>query len=176
MTAIEWARAEIMVSGRGPDRREDRPPSDGGSRGRRSRGRPCGDAVPAGPSARGREHHPVGRSFLGTGQLLQADTGAAEQALVTDEQRAQDFALLGGFDLAEIEAATEKLLSDHSPMVRRLADVLVERKVLSGRRARQFLYKAQRKTVTPLAAVAEKDRRNQQVWAAEMRQSLGQVA
>jgi hypothetical protein len=61
----------------------------------------------------------------------------------TDEQMASGLAHLGGLDRAQIEASTEALLADHWPLVRRLADVLVERKVISARRARRLLYKAQ---------------------------------
>ena len=89
-----------------------------------------------------------------------------------DEQKARDYARLGGFDLAAIEATTEKLLSDHWPLVRRLADALLERKVLSGRRIRRLLYRAQRKEMRRAQVLAEKDRRGQQVWAAEMRTAL----
>jgi hypothetical protein len=67
------------------------------------------------------------------------------------------------------------LLSAHWPLVRSLADVLVERKVVSGRRARQILFRAYREDLRRWRIVAEKDRRHQQVWAAELRQSLGRV-
>ena len=50
--------------------------------------------------------------------------------------------------------------------VRRLADALLERKVISARRARSLLYKAQRKELRRARIVAEKDHRNQQAWAA----------
>jgi uncharacterized membrane protein YfbV (UPF0208 family) len=85
---------------------------------------------------------------------------------------AKDYAYLGGFDLAQIEAATGQLLIDHWPLVRRLADVLVERKVMSGRSVRSLLYKAQRKQLRRARIVAEKDRRNQLVWAAELRRAV----
>jgi len=96
--------------------------------------------------------------------------------LYTDEQKAGDFAHLAGLDLAEMEAATEDLLSAHWPLVRVLADVLVERKVVSARRARQILFGAYRKQFRRWRIVAEKDRRNQQAWAAELRRALGQGA
>jgi len=99
---------------------------------------------------------------------------------VTDEKKAKDYAYLGGFDLSEIEAATGQLLIDHWPLVRRLADVLLERKVMSGRSVRSLLYKAQRKQLRRARIVAEKDRRNQLVWAAERRHAVsrgsGQLA
>lgn len=91
---------------------------------------------------------------------------------VTDEKKAKDYAYLGGFDLSEIEAATGQLLIDHWPLVRRLADVLLERKVISGRSARSLLYKAQRKQLRRARIVAEKDRRNQLLWAAERRRMV----
>jgi hypothetical protein len=83
---------------------------------------------------------------------------------------------LGDLDRAQIDASTEDLLTDHWPLVRRLAQVLVERKEISGRRTRQLLFRAQRKELRRARAVAEKDRRNQQTWAAEIRQALGRVA
>jgi hypothetical protein len=68
------------------------------------------------------------------------------------------------------------LLCAYWPLVRVLADVLVERKVVSGRHARQILFGALRKDLRRWRTVAETDRRNQQAWAAELRQALGQVA
>ena len=94
----------------------------------------------------------------------------------TDEQMAAGLASLGALDRAQIEAETEALLVEHWPLVRRLADVLVERKVISARRTRRLLYKALRKELRRARTVAEKDRRNQQAWAAETRKALGQVA
>jgi len=47
--------------------------------------------------------------------------------------------------------------------VRALAEVLVQRKVVSGRRARQILFRAMRKDLRHSRAVAEKDRRDQAV-------------
>jgi hypothetical protein len=94
----------------------------------------------------------------------------------TDEKMAKDYAYLGDFDLSEIEAATGQLLIDHWPLVRRLADVLLERKVMSGRCARSLLHKAQRKQLRRARVVAEKDRRNQLVWDAEMRRAVSQGA
>jgi len=94
----------------------------------------------------------------------------------TDEQMAAGLAHLGGLDRAQIEATTEALLSEHWPLVRRLADVLVECKVISARRARRLLYKALRKELRRARTVAEKDRRNHRAWAAEMHKALGQVA
>jgi hypothetical protein len=90
----------------------------------------------------------------------------------SDERRAKDYAYLGGFDLSEIEAATGQLLIDHWPLVRRLADVLLERKVMSGRSVRSLLYKAQRRQLRRARTVAEQDRRNQLVWAAERRRMV----
>jgi hypothetical protein len=49
-------------------------------------------------------------------------------------------------------------------------------KVVSGRRARQILFGAYRKQFRRWRIVAEKDRRNQQAWAPELRRALGQVA
>ena len=63
----------------------------------------------------------------------------------SDEQKAHDYSLLAGFDRAELEAATEKLLCAYWPLVRRLARALVERKVISGRHCRRILITAMRK-------------------------------
>lgn len=84
----------------------------------------------------------------------------------TDARMAQGLAFLGGLDLASVEAATEALLADHWPLVRRLADALLERKVISARRARRLLYKAKRKDLRRARIVTEKDYRNQQAWVA----------
>jgi hypothetical protein len=94
----------------------------------------------------------------------------------TDEQMTAGLVFLGDLDRAQIDASTEDLLTNHWPLVRHLAQVLVERKEISGRRARQLLFRAQRKELRRARAVAEKDRRNQQTWAAEIRQALGRVA
>jgi hypothetical protein len=96
--------------------------------------------------------------------------------LYTDDQMAHDYALLGGLNRAELEAATEKLLCVYWPLVRRLARALVERKEISGRRARQILFRALRKDLRRPRTVAEKDRRNQVVWSAELRRALGRAA
>jgi hypothetical protein len=94
----------------------------------------------------------------------------------TDEQKARDYAMLGGLDLPELEGATEKLLCDYWPLVRRLGQALVERKEISGRRARQILFRALRKDLRRSRVLAEKDRRNQAAWRAELRRALGRVA
>ena len=96
--------------------------------------------------------------------------------MVTDERKARDYAQIAGLDLAQVEAAAKDLLSAHWPLVRMLAEALVERKVVSGRRARQILFRALRKDLRRWRIVAEKDRRNQQAWRAELRRALGQVA
>jgi len=44
---------------------------------------------------------------------------------------------------------------------------------MSGRRARQILFRALRKDMRRSRTLAEKDRRNQQAWRAELRQVLG---
>jgi hypothetical protein len=93
-----------------------------------------------------------------------------------DEQRAHDFALLGCLNRVELETAAEELLSAHWPLVRVLAEALVERKVIAGRRCRQILFRALRKDLRRWRIVAEKDRRNQQAWGAEFRRALGRVA
>jgi len=87
-----------------------------------------------------------------------------------------DCALRGGLDLPELHAATEKLLCAYWPLVLRLARALVERKEISGRRCRQILFRALRKDLRRSLIVAEKDRRNQQAWGAELRAAMGRVA
>ena len=76
---------------------------------------------------------------------------------------------------AALEAATEKLLWEYWPLVRRLARALVEHKEISARSCRRLLLAAMRKDLRRSRAVAEKDRRHQQAWGAELRQALGRV-
>jgi len=75
-------------------------------------------------------------------------------------------------DRAELEAATEKLLCDYWPLVRRLARALVERKEISARGCRRILFAAMRRDLRRSRAVAEKDRRNQAAWSAELGREL----
>jgi len=96
--------------------------------------------------------------------------------LYTDDQMAHDYALLGGLNRAELEDATEKLLCAYWPLVWRLARALVERKEISARGCRRILFAAIRKDLRRSRAVAEKDRRNQAAWSAELRRALGRVA
>jgi hypothetical protein len=49
-----------------------------------------------------------------------------------------------------------------------MAQALVERKEISSRRIRRILLRALRKDLRRSRAVAGKDRRNQQAWAAEL--------
>jgi hypothetical protein len=92
--------------------------------------------------------------------------------LVTDEQKARDYALLGGLNRAELAAVTEKLLADYWPVVRRLAQALVERKEISGRRARQILFRAMRKDLRRARALAERDHREQEAFAQMFKNAL----
>ena len=94
----------------------------------------------------------------------------------SDDQTARDYSLLAGLDRAELEAATEKLLCAYWPLVRRLARALVERKEISGRRCRRLLFAAMRKDLRRSRIVAEKDRRDQAAWSAELRRVLGRAA
>jgi hypothetical protein len=176
LTGIEWATREIMVSVAGPiaEKTGRRPTVEGvvavheaghvvvqfllGKR------LACASIIPW-------EGHSLGRasSCKPTPEILQ-------KPVITDERKAKDYAQLAGLDLAQVEAATEELLTDHWPLVRVLAAALVERKVVSGRRARQILFGAYRKQFRRWRTVAEKDRRNQQAWSAGLRQALGRVA
>ena len=113
---------------------------------------------------------------LGRASSRKATPEDLKTPLYTDDQMAHDYALLGGLNRAELEAATEKLLCAYWPLVRALARALVERKEISGRRCRQILFRAMRKDLRRSLIVAEKDRRNQQAWGAEFRRALGQVA
>jgi len=90
----------------------------------------------------------------------------------TDEKKSRDYAMLANLDLAEVEAATQELLSAHWPLVRRLADALVERKEISGRRCRQILFNALRKNLRRARALAERDRRNHQEFQRVFRAAL----
>jgi hypothetical protein len=93
----------------------------------------------------------------------------------SDDQTARDYSLLAGLDRAALEAATEKLLVAYWPLVRRLARALVERKEISARGCRPILFAALRKDLRRSRGVAEKDRRNQQAWSAELRRELSRV-
>ena len=176
LTGIEWAAREIMVSVAGPiAEKTGRRPTVEEMVGVHEAGHVVmqfllGNQL-AGASIILWEGHSLGRasSCKPTPERLKAPP-------VTDEQRAHDFAQLAGLVLAQVEAAAEKLLSAHWPLVRALADVLVERKVVSGRRARQILFRALRKDLRRPRTVAEKDRRNQVVWSAELRRALGRAA
>jgi len=95
-----------------------------------------------------------------------------EKPWPTDEQRAHDFALLGGLDLPELEAATEKLLCAYWPLVRRLAQALVVRKEVSRRRAGQILLRAMRKDLRRARALAERDRREQEAFTVTFQNAL----
>jgi len=108
---------------------------------------------------------------LGRASSRKATPEDLKTPLYTDDQMAHDYALLGGLNRAALEAATE-LLCAYWPLVRRLARALVERKVVAGRRCRQILFRALRKDLRRSRIVAEKDRRNQQAWAAELRRAM----
>ena len=90
----------------------------------------------------------------------------------TDEQRAHDYALLGGLDRAALESATEKLLSDYWPLVRRLGRALLEPKVLGASRCRQILFRALQKDLRRARALQERDRREQEAFAVILQKAL----
>ena len=176
LSGVEWAAREIMVAVAGPISEKIGPRSTVDEMvalheaahvvvqfllGRRL----------AGASIVAWEGHSAGRasSRKPTPEDLQTP-------LYTDDQMAHDYALLGGLNRAELEAATEKLLCAYWPPVRSLARALVERKEISARRCRQILFRALRKDLRRSRAVAEKDRRHQQAWGAELRQALGRAA
>jgi len=118
----------------------------------------------------------LGRPLFGSREFLQPTPEMLKTTPVTYVQRAHDYALLGGLDLPALQAATEKLLSDYWPLVRCLAQALVERKEISGRYCRRLLFTAMRKDLRRSRIVAEKDRRYQVAWRAELRRELGTVA
>jgi hypothetical protein len=176
LTGIEWAAREIMVSVAGPiAEKTGRRPTVEEMVGVHEAGHVVMQFL-LGKQLAGASIIPWKGHSLGRASSCKPTPELLKTPLVTDERKAQDFAQLAGLDLTQVEAATEKLISDHWPLVRVLADVLVERKVVSGRRARQILFRALRKDPRRRRIVAEKDRRNQQAWAAELRQALGQVA
>jgi len=178
LAGIEWAAREIMVSVAGPIAEKI---------GRR----PTVEAVVAvheaghvvmqfllGKQLAGASIIPWEGHSLGRASSCKPTPEILQKPVITDERKADDFARLAGLDLAQVEAATEELLklNAHWPLVRALAEALVERKVVSGRRARRILFRALRKDLRRSRTVAEKDRRNQQAWSAELRRALGQVA
>jgi len=152
LSGIEWAAREIMEAVAGPISEK------------------------IGPRLRGASIIPSKGHSLGRASSRKPTPEDLKTPLYTDDQMAHDYALLGGLNRAELEAATEKLLCGYWPPVRRLARALVERKEISGRRCRQILFTAMRKDLRRARIVAEKDRRNQQAWGADFRRALGQVA
>jgi hypothetical protein len=176
LTGIEWAAREIMVSVAGPLAERI---------GHRSTVEEMVGVHEAGHVAMqfllgcrlaGASIIPWEGHSLGRASSCKLTPEILQKPVITEEQKASDFAQLAGLDLAQIEAAAEELISAHWPLVRALAEALVERKVVSARRARQILFGAYRKELRRWRIVAEKDRRNQQAWAAELRRALGQVA
>lgn len=93
---------------------------------------------------------------------------------ISDKEWVSGLKLLGGdqFDLAEIERFTTQLLTDYQPLTRRLAGVLLERKVLTGRQVRRILLKALKKDLRRAKIVAEKDRREQAAFALVLEKEL----
>lgn len=92
--------------------------------------------------------------------------------LYTDQQRAHDYALLGGLDRAALEATTEKLLCAYWPLVRCLGQALLEPKVLNARRCRQILFRAMRRDLRRSRALQEQDRRAHKAFAAIFQKAI----
>jgi hypothetical protein len=113
---------------------------------------------------------------LGRASSRKPTLGDLKTPWPSDDQTARDYSMLAGLDRAELEAATEKLLCDYWPLVRRLARALVERKEISARSCRRILLAAMRKDLRRSRAATEKDLRNQAAWGAELRRELGWVA
>ena len=171
---VEWLKSEIMVSVAGPI--AERNTSREMTMERVTAIHEAGHVVAQfllGKRLRGVSIIPWPGHSLGRAASRKPTPEDFQKPPTTDEQKAKDYAYLGGFDLSEIEAATGQLLIDYWPLVRRLADVLLERKVLSGRSVRSLLYKAQRKQLRRARTVEEKDRRNQLVWTAERQRMVG---
>ena len=174
LTGIEWATREIMVAVAGPISEKIGPRCT------------VEEAVGVHEAAhvviqfllgcrlRGASIIPWEGHSLGRASSRKPTPEDLKTPLYTDDQMAHDYALLGGLNRAELEAATEKLLCSYWPLVRRLARALVERKVIAGRRCRQILFRALRKDLRRSRIVAEEDRRNQAAWSAELRWALGQ--
>lgn len=162
LSGIEWAIREIMVSVAGPIAEKiGRRPTLEALVGVHEAGHVVAQFLLAdrlaGASIILWPGHSLGRasSCKPTAELL-------KRASYTDEQKSKDYAMLTNLDLAEAEAATKEMLFAHWPLVRRLADALVARKEISGRRCRQILFKALRKNLRRARDLAEKDRRNHQ--------------
>lgn len=160
LSGIEWAVREIMVSVAGPIAEKI---------GRR----PTVEALVAVHEAghvvvqfllaerlAGASTIPWPGHSLGRASSCKPTADLLKKPSYTDEKKSKDYAMLANLDLAEVEAATQELLSAHWPLVRRLADALVERKEISGRRCRQILFRGLRKNLRRTRALAEKDRRN----------------
>jgi hypothetical protein len=176
LSGVEWAAREIMVAVAGPISEKIGPRSTVEAMvGVHEAGHVVMQFLLGKPLA-GASIVPWEGHSLGRASSRSPTPEDLKTPLYTDDQMAHDYALLGGLNRAELEAATEKLLSAYWPLVRRLARALVERREIPARRCRQILFTAMRKDLRRSLIVAEKDRRNQQAWGAEFRRALGQVA
>jgi len=160
LTGIEWAAREIMVlvAGRIAETIGHRPTLEG-LVGVHEAGHVVAQFLLAERLA-GASIIPWPGHSLGRASTCKPTPEILKKPSYTDEQKSNDYARLANLNLAAVEAATEKLISAHWPLVRRLADALVQRKEISGRRCRQILFKALRKNLRRARALAEKDRRN----------------
>lgn len=176
LSGVEWAAREIMAAVAGPISEKIRPGCTvEGAVGVHEAGHVVIQFLLR-CRLRGASIIPWEGHSLGRASSRKPTPEDLQTPLYTDDQMAHDYALLGGLNRAELEAATEKLLCAYWPLVRRLARALVERKEISGQRCRRILFRALRKDLRRSLIVAEKDRRNQAAWSAELRWALGRVA
>jgi hypothetical protein len=101
--------------------------------------------------------HSLGRASARRRGPIELETPSRSDAEVSS-----DYARLAGVELSRVETAALELLAEYWPLVRALAARLVERKVISGRRTRQILFRGLRKDVRRARALAQADRRRQQ--------------
>jgi len=162
LSGIEWAAREIMVSVAGPIAEKiGLRPTVEALVGVHEAGHVVAQFL-LGERLAGASIIPWPGHSLGRASSCKPTPEMLKKPSYTDEQKSNDYAMLANLDLSEVEAAAEELLAAHWPLVRRLADALVERKEISGRRCRQILFKALRKNLRRARALAEKDRRNHQ--------------
>jgi hypothetical protein len=81
-----------------------------------------------------------------------------------DDKVVENFSELAG--VGNLEPKTADVIAENYSLVRRLAEELLVRKVISGRRGRQILLRAQRKELRRVRAMKERDRRNYEATVA----------
>jgi len=111
--------------------------------------------------------HSLGRASARRRGPIELETPSRSDAEVSS-----DYARLARVELSRVETAALELLAEYWPLVRALAARLVERKVISGRRTRQVLFRALRKDLRRARALAQADRRRQRETERKLREAF----